>query len=159
ATLANAVTLNNATQTLEVGATGALTINQAQSVNPGNIKMSGGSLTDSLGISFGNGGGLSGFGTVNANLTGGATDTIKASGGTLDLTGTFGSGLVGAIDATTPSDLKFDGTGTLSAPISITSNNQTLEIGATGSLAITGAQSVSSGGTIKLDGGTLTDSN
>jgi hypothetical protein len=159
ATLANAVTLNNATQTLEVGATGAVTINTAQSVNPGNIKMSGGTLTDGLGISFGNGGGLSGFGTVAANLTGGSTDTITASGGTLDLTGTFGNGLVAAIDATKTSDLKFDSAGTLSTPISITSGNQTLEVGSAGNLTINGAQIVSGGGTIKLDGGTLVDSN
>ncbi|HXA24531.1 MAG TPA: Hint domain-containing protein, partial [Acetobacteraceae bacterium] len=158
-TLARAITMSNANQTLEIGAGGAVTINVTQAVNPGTIKMDGGTLTDTGGISFGNGGGLTGSGKVAANLTGGSTDNITASGGTLDLTGTFGSGLVAAIDATKPSDLKFDNTGTLSAPIAITSSNQTLEVGSAGNLTINGAQSVSGGGTIKLDGGTLTDSN
>ena len=155
-TLARAITMSNANQTLEIGAGGAVTINVAQAVNPGTIKMDGGTLADTGGISFGNGGGLTGSGKVAANLTGGSTDNITASGGTLDLTGTFGSGLVAAIDATKPSDLKFDNTGKLSAPIAITSSNQTLEVGSAGNLTINGAQSVSGGGTIKLDGGTLT---
>jgi hypothetical protein len=42
----------------------------------------------------------------------GTADTITASGGTLDLTGKFGAGLVAAISAASASDLKFDNTAT-----------------------------------------------
>ena len=44
ATSASAITINNANQTLEVGATGALTINQAETVSLGKISMSGGTI-------------------------------------------------------------------------------------------------------------------
>jgi hypothetical protein len=118
--------------------------------------MAGGKLTDSTGISFATGA-LSGFGTVAANLTRtSGTDTITASGGTLDLTGTFASGLTAAISSASVSDLKFSNTATSSAAISITSANQTLEIGSAGALTISAAQNVTLG-KIQLDGGSLTD--
>jgi hypothetical protein len=156
-----AISITSANQTLEVGASGALTIGAPQNVTGGKIQMSGGTLTDVGGISFGTGasnGTLSGFGTVAANLQragSGAADTITASG-TLDLTGTFGPGLVAAIDSTKASDLKFDGAATSSSAISINSGNQTLEIGGGGALTIDALQSLTSG-TIKMDGGALTD--
>jgi hypothetical protein len=158
ATLVNAITMNNATQTLEVGTGAVVTFNVAESINPGNIKMSGGTLNDVGGISFGNGGGLSGCGAVTANLTGGSTDVITASGGTLDLTGTFGSGLVAAIDSVSSSDLKFDGTATIGSLADITSANQTLEVGSSGNLTFTGANGFKvAGGEIVLAGGSLID--
>ena len=161
ATSATAITINNAFQTLEVGTAGSsLTIGAAQNVTLGRIQLDGGTLTDSSGISFGtttSNGTLSGFGTVAANLTRsgtGVTDTITASGGTLDLTGTFGSGLVAAIDSAQASDLKFDSTSTVTA-LSITNANQTLEVHS-GTLTLTGAQTVSRGH-ILMSGGTLAD--
>ena len=158
----NAITINNVNQTLEIGPLGSLSIGATQNVTNGTILMAGGTLTDASGISLGNGtsnGSLSGFGTVAANLTrsgSGTADTITASGGTLDLTGTFGAGLVAAISAASASDLKFDNIATSNAAIAITSANQTLEIGSAGVLTIGADQNVTLG-TIKLDGGTIID--
>ena len=155
-----AITINNVNQTLEVGPSGSLSIGATENVTNGTILMAGGKLTDASGLSLGNGtsnGSLSGFGTVATNLTRsgtGTADTVTASGGTLDLTGTFGAGLVAAISAA--SDLKFDNVATSNAAIAITSANQTLEIGSAGELTIGAAQNVTRG-TIKLDGGTIID--
>src|SRR5205823_1430641 len=52
--------------------------------------------------------------------------------------------------------LKFEEAATVGA-ISITNSNQTLEIGATASLTIGAAESITNG-TIQIDGGTLNDS-
>ena len=96
-----------------------------------------------------------GRGESDARRTGGA-NTITASGGTLDLTGTFGTGLVAAIGATSASDLKFDSTGTVAAADPSPTRNQTLEVDG-GALTLTGAQNVSLG-KILMSGGTLSDS-
>jgi hypothetical protein len=98
---------------------------------------------------------LSGKGTVAAALTGGGT--VKASGGTLDLTASVGTGLALRINTTAGSDLKIDGTATAANAIPINNTNQTLEIGASGSLAVGTKESITNG-KIELDGGTLTDS-
>ena len=170
-TSAAPITINAAVQTLEIGATGTLTIGAAETVTGGKILLDGGTLIDASGIAFGNTSGqngfLSGFGIVEANLTrlGSAPSTITASGGTLDLTGTFDSGFNFVIGTAPNSDLKFENTGTLSAPITINNSNQTLEIGSAGNITITGPQAINDkqivggGGTIKLDGGTLAVSN
>ena len=157
-----AITINNVNQTLEIGPLGSLTIGATQNVTNGTILMAGGRLNDASGISLGNGtsnGSLSGFGTVTANLTrsgSGSADTITASGGTLDLTGTFGAGLIAAISAGSASTLKFDNAATSNAAIAIASVNQTLEIGSAGELTIGAGQNVTLG-QIKLDGGTIID--
>ena len=161
ASVSPAIAITSANQTLEVGAAGALTIGAGQSVISGVIKLDGGTLTDANGISFGSGatnGTLSGFGVVAANLTrlgSGAADTITASGGTLEVTKTFGAGLVAVIDTTSASNLRFDSTSTVAA-LSITNANQTLEVHS-GTLTLTGAQTVSLG-TILISGGALGDS-
>ena len=139
-----------------------MSIGATQNVTKGKILMAGGNLTDASDISFGTGtssGSMSGFGTVAANLTrsgSGTADTITASGGTLDLTGIFGAGLVAAIGAGSVSDLIFDNIATSNAGIAITSVNQTLEIGSAGELTIGADQNVTLG-KIKLDGGTIID--
>jgi Hint domain len=151
------ISLTSANQTLEISK-GNVTINGgAQSLSGGaHIVMAGGTLTAGSGVTF-NTATLGGSGTVAANLTRtGGTDTITASDGTLDLTGTFGAGLVAAIDSTKVSDLKFDNTATSSTAITISNANQTLEIGPSGALTIGAAESITNG-TIKLDGGSLTD--
>ena len=66
------ITIDNANQTLEVGRFATLDINARENVIGGTIKMSGGTLTDNLGINFGNcnsGGFLRGFGTVAGRLS------------------------------------------------------------------------------------------
>ena len=158
-----AITINDVNQTLEIGPSGSLVINATQNVTNGAILMAGGQLADAAGISFGNGtssGSLSGFGTVAANLTrsgSGTANTITASGGALDLAGTFGAGLVFAIDAGTASTLKFDDVVTLNAAIAITSANQTLEVGSAGELYDRTLDQNVTLGKIKLDGGTILD--
>ena len=156
ATSAAAITLNNANQTLEIGAAGSLTINAAQAVTGGTIQMDGGTLTDSAGITLTSPATLTGSGTVAANTALSGTGTVTASGGTLDLLGTVNSGLVLAIAPGSPSILKIDGTATSAAAITLNNANQTLEIGAAASLTINAAQTATNG-TIKIDGGTLTD--
>ena len=149
--------MTSGNQTLKIS-NGNVTINGgAQSVSGGtHVVMAGGTLTEGSGVTF-NTATLGGFGTVAANLarTGG-TDTITASAGTLDLTGTFGAGLAAAIDSTKVSDLKFDNTATSNTAIAISNANQSLEIGGSGNLTIGAAESITNG-TIKLDGGSLTD--
>ena len=159
-TSAAPISMTSGNQTLKISK-GNVTINGgAQNVTAGtHMVMAGGTLTD-LGLSGGtynSTGTLGGFGTVAANSarTGG-TDTVTASGGTLDLTGTFGAGLVAAIDSTKVSDLRFDNAATSNTAIAISSANQTLEIGPSGNLTIGAAENITNG-TIKLDGGSLTD--
>ena len=155
ATSAAAITINNANETLEVGVAGNLTISAAQSITNGTVKLDGGTLADASGITVSSGR-MTGFGTVNATLSGGGAGTITASGGTLDLTGTVNSGPSFTIDPTVVSTLKFDGTATAASAISISSVNQTLAIGAGGSLTIGAAESITNG-TISLSGGILAD--
>ena len=75
----------HANQTLEIGATGSLTITAAESITNGKIIMGGGTLTDAAGITIGSGATLSGKGTVSGPVNG--TGTITANGGTLEFTG------------------------------------------------------------------------
>jgi hypothetical protein len=156
-TSAAPISMTSGNQTLKIS-NGNVTINGgAQSVSGGtHVVMAGGTLTAGSGVTF-NTATLAGFGTVAANLarTGG-TDTITASGGTLDLTGTFGAGLVAAIDSTKVSDLRFDNAATSNTAIAISNANQTLEVGPSGNLTIGAAENITDG-SIKLDGGSLTD--
>ena len=152
---AAAITLNNAAQRLEIGAAGSLTISAAQSIASATVALSGGTLTDSSGLAIGNAATLSGFGTVAADIASGA-GTITAAGGTLHLTGTVASGPAFTIDTANASTLSFENTATAAAAISISSVNQTLAIGASGSLTISAAESITNG-TISLSGGTLID--
>src|SRR5580700_3722885 len=152
---AAAITLDNAAQDLEIGAAGSLTIGAAQSIASATVALSGGMLTDSSGLAIGNAATLSGFGTVAADIASGA-GTITAAGGTPRLTGTVASGLAFTIDTANASTLSFENTATAAAAISISSVNQTLAIGASGSLTISAAESITNG-TISLSGGSLTD--
>ena len=164
ATAANAIAINNANQTLELGTAGHLTISVAQTVTNGTIKLDANTsvLTDTAGLVISSGAKLTGAGTVTAgtglgtHLSG--TGTIVASNGTLDLKGTVDSGLALQIDSASASVLKIDGAATAATAITdatgtantFNSSNQTLEIG-TGSLTINAAQTVTNG-TIQLDG-------
>jgi large repetitive protein len=201
ATAANPISITDSHQTLEIGALGNLTINGAETITNGTIKLDGGTLVDvngTTGLTVGSGGTLTGFGTAPNDITlaggtvaqsggvlttvfitgfgtvngvtgttspvTGATQIVASGGGTLDLIGTVsGSQLV--VDGTKPgvaNVLKVDGavTGGGDGSIQITgtnSANQTVEIGAAGSLTLSKGQSIV--GTIKLDGGNsaLTD--
>jgi RHS repeat-associated protein len=154
AAAAAAISISSANQTLEIGTAGNLTINAVESITKGKIQLDGGTLTDASGIAVGNGALLTGKGSVAAPLSG--SGTIKASGGTLDLTKTVSSGLSLQIDTTAGSDLKVDGTATAASAIAMINANQTLEIGIGGALTIKAAESISNA-KIQLDGGSLTD--
>ena len=148
----NSLTISDSGATLAVG-TSTLNVAGTSNVSLGHITIAGGKINDAGGLTLASGASLSGSGTVAAPLSGGGT--ITASGGTLDLTGTVGSGLTLSINSAVVSDLKIDGTAT-AATIAISSANQTLEIGAGGSVTISAPESIT-GGHIQLDGGTLTD--
>ena len=154
ATSAAAITLNNANQTLEIGASASLTINAAQTATNGTIKIDGGTLTDASGITLTSPAALTGLGTIAANTALSGTGTVTASGGTLDLLGTVNSGLVLAIGTTAGSLLKIDGTAVSASAITLNNANQKLEIGAAGSLTINAAETITNA-TVQLDGGTL----
>jgi hypothetical protein len=146
---------------LQVGSTSAaqtLTVNGAVFAVSGTGSIAAGSTLAMYGGSFStqNGitdsGTISGAGTIGGPL--GGTGTVYAEQGTLDLTGTVASGLTFEIAAY--GDLKIDGTATMANSLGLIDYNQTLEIGPSGSLTITAAET-DHAGTFKLDGGTLTD--
>jgi hypothetical protein len=97
-----AIAISSANQTLEVGASGNLTINAIESISNGTIQLIGGTLTAASGIAIGSGAVLTGKGTVAAPVSG--AGTVRASGGTLDLTGPVSTGPALTIDTTAGSD-------------------------------------------------------
>ena len=153
----NSLTISDAGAILAVGGR-TLNVNfvagSAISATAGTITIGGGTVNATGGMSLGSTALVSGFGTVNANLTG--TGAVQASTDVLDLKGSVASGVVLEIDSASPSTLKIDGAATSAAAIGLTSANQTLEVGSTGSLVISAAHTVTDA-TIKVDG-TLTDS-
>lgn len=74
--MATAIAINDANQTLEIGPTDALTINAAESVTNGTIKLYGGTLTAA---SVGSGANLIGSGTVAGPVFGTGTITTLSS--------------------------------------------------------------------------------
>lgn len=134
-----------ATDTITLGETGGATISLAGgTVNTGVLAMTSAN------------GAVSGFGALTAINIAGA-GRLLASGGTLAVSGTINAGVGLAIDGSTASDLAIFGTATAASAILVANSNQTLEIGASGSLTINAAETIGAGGggTIKLDGGTL----
>jgi large repetitive protein len=155
-TTTSAIAISDVNQTLEIGPTGSLTISSsAESITAGTIQLDGGTLSDSAGITIGNRATLTGKGTVAGVLKGTGNAVINASGGTLDLTGTVTGSSSLRIDTTPGSTLKIDGIAT-SGGIAINNVNQILEIGSSGDLTISAAESITNG-KIQLDGGKLTD--
>jgi hypothetical protein len=88
-----AIALNNANQKLIVGSLGNLTINAAENASNGNIKLGGGTLADSAGITLTGPAVLWGGGTVAANTTISGTGTIQATSGGFTLLGNLTGGL------------------------------------------------------------------
>ena len=85
----SAIAISSATQTLEIGATANLTITTTENVANGAIKLDGGALSVSSGLTLGAGASISGTGTVSADIRG--SGTVTASNGALTLTGPIGS--------------------------------------------------------------------
>jgi fibronectin-binding autotransporter adhesin len=149
---------------LQVGSSGAahtFTINGAVFAISGTASVAAGSTLSMYGGSFSTKGGLtdsgtiSGAGTIGGPLSG--SGTVYAEEGTLDLTGTVASGLT--FEIASYGDLKIDGTATTGAASGgyrMIDTTQTLEIGSQGALTIT-AQERNTAGTLKLDGGTISD--
>jgi hypothetical protein len=149
---------------LQIGSSGAahtLTINGAAFAVSGAASIAAGSTLSMYGGSFSAQGGLtdsgmiSGAGTIGGPISG--SGIIYAEDGTLDLTGTIASGLT--FEIASYADLKIDGvaiTGAASGGYRMIDTNQTLEIGSQGALTIT-VQERNTAGTLKLDGGTISD--
>src|SRR6516164_5100514 len=143
-------TLAIGSATLNVTGTSSTAIN----VTVGHITIAGGRINDAGGMALASSSSsLSGSGSVAGSLSG--SGTVTASGGTLALTGTVNGPRL-LIATAAGSDLKIDGTATPTGAIAISSANQTLEIGAAGSLTIGAAEAVSAGH-VQLDGGSLAD--
>jgi fibronectin-binding autotransporter adhesin len=139
-----------AAQTLTVNGA-VVTVSDTASVAAGStLSMYGGSFTTQGGIT--DSGTINGAGTVGGPI--GGTGTLYAENGTLDLTGTIAGGLT--FEIASYGDLKIDGTATSGKSLGLIDVNQVLEIGPSGSLTITAAET-DTAGTTKLDGGTLTD--
>jgi hypothetical protein len=145
--------------TLQAGASltvGSFALNVAHGITlsgvGSTITLAGGSINASAGtFELDPGAVLSGFGSVHASKYT-KTGTITAQGGTLSVFGTVTNGIVLTVDPNSVSDLAILGTATASDSIAITSANDTLEVGAAGSLTISTAETITNG-TIILDGG------
>jgi hypothetical protein len=138
----------SAAQTLTMSG-GVVTVSGTASIAAGStLSMYGGSFSTQGGLTVA--GTISGDGTLGGPL--GGSGILYAEHGTLDLTGPVASGLTFQIYG----DLKIDGTATMANSLTLGDPNQTLEIGPSGSLTITAAETDHEG-TFKLDGGTLTD--
>jgi hypothetical protein len=134
--------------TLNVTGTAAGAITLAGSGST--ITVAGGTINDSGGVSLASGSVLSGSGTLNVTGHYTGSGTITASGGTLSVGGTVDSGVAMTIASASASDLNILGVATASTAVGLSSSNQTLEIGAGGTLTVTPLETVS-GGTLQLD--------
>jgi Hint domain len=111
ATAAGAVAISSATQTLQIGSGGVVTLGALESITNGTILMSGGSLSDSAKATLGTSSTLTGFGTFNPIFTGTNTGTVDGKGGVLDLTANIAvTGIAYKIDSSASSALEVDGT-------------------------------------------------
>src|SRR5207302_4483825 len=99
------------------------------------------------GIVLGGTGQLTGQGTVTANLTytGSGTGTVQASGGALVLQGTLAQTLTYSIADVSGSILKIDVSGQTINAVTVDTSNKTLELAASRTLTISGAQTVTGG--------------
>ena len=132
ATAASAIAISNANQTLQVGSGGSLTIGAAESITNGTIKMTGGTLTDSSGLTIGTSANLTGSGLVTAAVNG--AGTITASGGTLEVSGAVDATTASTINIAAGATLKFDstvGTGTVTPVVTFQSSTGVLDLTST----------------------------
>lgn len=150
---ASGATLAVGANTLNVNGTGSGATDTINVAANNSVTMAGGAL-DAGNVSLA--GSLTGFGTLNVAGGVAGSGTIQASGGTLDVTGTIASGVTLQVGTASGSDLKIESSATAAAPITLDNSNQTLEVGAAGSLTLNGAENVTAG-MIQLDGGTLSD--
>jgi Hint domain len=118
------------------------------------VTLAGGGICDNGGLVVAAGASVTGFGSICADglMSGGGT--ITASGGQLELVSGL-SNLTLAIDS--GSSLLLDASASINSPITIDDASQTLEIGATASLDIVNGVQTVTNGTIRLDGGQLSD--
>ena len=158
-----AISITNANQTLDIGASGALTLGAIENAYDGDILLDGGTLTDSSGITLGNSartdnGSISGWGKIVANIDqvgAGTANTITASGGTLEIDGNVGtsgtpvSSLV--VGAGLTDELLLDGA-SYATSASFLGSTGTLAIGASGALTLTIQLTIGTGDTLQLDG-------
>jgi hypothetical protein len=129
-----AIAINSASQTLEIGAAGSLTIGAAETVSAGHIQLDGGSLVDTSGLVL-TGATLSGKGTVSAAVSG--AGTITASGGLLEFKNAVdGSGPASSFQIAAGAHLQFDSSvGATGINPIVTFNGATGELGLGSNLA------------------------
>jgi hypothetical protein len=122
----------------------------------GVLNMAGHTLATAAGVNLGAGAVIAGFGTLDIGTHLGGAGTVEATGLlVLNMTGTIASTI--HLEIGTNADLKIEGSPTFAGgDIAVGAGNE-LEIANAASLTL-GAQEVTTGGTIQLDGGTLKDS-
>ena len=101
ATASNPISITDSHQTLEIGALGSLTINSAETITNGTVKLDGGTLTDTGGLTVGSGGTLTGFGTAPNDITLAGGTVSQSAGGTLNTVFITGFGTVNGVTGTT----------------------------------------------------------
>lgn len=161
ASAGTAQTLTIGSVAAAVSVTGATTIQNASASNS-KIILQGGSLTITGGLSFagtGQMGILQGQGTVSGGTISGTGGTINASNGKLTISDAISSGVLLTVDQSTAfnSTLNINGTATSSSTIALGVANATLEVGSSGNLTITGAESITGGNLVVDASGALRD--
>jgi Hint domain len=158
------VTVDTSSKTLEIAK--SATINAAQTITGGTLTLdSGATLTDTGGITLAGGTlsgagalsnttNLSGSGTISLSLSG-TSNTVTASGSTLEITGNLDTSPTLAIANVASSVLKIDHSGVTIKSVTVDTANKTLQIAQ--NATISGAETITSG-TLTIDSGaTLTD--
>ena len=149
------IQINNANQTVEIGAAGTLTLTQLESMTNGTIQLDGGTLTDAAGVSVGKGAKLLGKGVVVGPISGGGT--IEATGGLLTIGGNLTNGMVLQADSVASSVLELGGTISTSTSFTYLNTggvfNGTLQLDA-GALVSFGTNGVISGMNVAIGSGT-----
>ena len=137
---AGAIAINNSNQTLEVGFSTHLTISAAESITNGTIKLDGGNLTDTFGLTIGSGATLTGQGIIGAGTAVNGTGSIIANGGTIEFQGPVDISSLSTFEINNLawSSFKFDGlVGTAAVPVTIKFDGQfgILDLSAEGDLS------------------------
>ncbi|MBO0884492.1 MAG: hypothetical protein J2P17_29995, partial [Mycobacterium sp.] len=122
-----AIAISSPNQTLEIGPSGKLTIQAAETATNGTIQLDGGALVDTAGITIGSGATLTGFGSVSGGLAG--TGVVKARGGVLDLlSGVTSTATTFVIDPTPGSVLELAGAASLGTTFTFAGPSGKLEL-------------------------------
>jgi Hint domain/Domain of unknown function (DUF4347) len=103
------IDINNANQTVEIGAAGTLTLPFFETMTNGTIKLDGGTLNATDGMIVGNGAKVIGQGVVNGAISGNG-GVVEGTGGILNISNVTSSTILLEADSAASSVLALDGT-------------------------------------------------